>query len=460
YKASSRNNSYDGTGYSHGLSSSYQWKGKNPVEKLQVYTGLSFSKNDNDRGFYQQFLQTDFLPTGLDSTQIQLTDNYITSFQVNANYNKPLNDTGTISLSIGSSYSSNAYHNILNTSFLRRTDHVFVGNELLSNDFYFNQSIFTARASLILAMSHSLKLIAGAQAEHTVTDFEFIRGNAPNANNAYWRVLPSLTLRKEFNKDFNMSFVFRETIRRPGITELNPSIDYGDPYNIRFGNPYVQPSLTDNFDLNLSYVQKNFNINGSLGYNRVKNVFNSIRTLIDSGKTQITYQNISDQEEYQASIWTGITIAKKLRISISGGYNYYKYSEREKILYRYVDRGTFYTTFNYSYSPDNLTNIEANNRFTSFAGPQGRSRSNINMSLSAQRKFFKKRLIVGVSAIDPFGLQQYNGFTAGTNFNIESFSSTNTQNFRISVSYQLSRVMVKSNLNAQQKKDALDKLKK
>lgn len=460
YRASSRNNSYEGSGYSHGFSSSYQWKGKNPVEKLQVYSGISFSKNDNDRGFYQQFLQTDFLPTGLDSTQIQLTDNYVTSFSVNANYNKPLNDTGTTFLSVGSSYASNTYHNMLNTSFLRRTDHVFVGNELLSNDFYFNQSIFTARASLIFGMTRNIKLIAGVQAEHTLTEFEFIKGNAPNANNSYWRLLPSLTIRKEFDKDFNMSFVFRETIRRPGITELNPSIDYSDPYNVRFGNPYVQPSLTDNFDLNLSYVKKNFNINGSLGYNRVKNVFNSIRTLVDSGKTQITYQNISDQEEYQASVWAGITIAKKLRISISGGYNYYKYSEREKILYKYVDRGTFYTTFNYSYSPDNLTNIEANNRFTSFAGPQGRSRSNINMSISAQRKFFKKRLTIGVSAIDPFGLQKYNGFTAGTNFNIESYSVTNTQNFRISVSYQLSRVMVKSNLNAQQKKDALEKLKK
>ncbi len=458
YKASSRNNSYDGTGYSHGFSGSYQWKGKNPVEKLQVYSGLSFSKNENDRDFYQQFLQSDFLPTGLDSTQLQITDNFITSFYVNANYNKPLNDTGTVYLSMGSSYSSNTYHNILNTSFLRRTDHVFVGNELLSNNFYFHQSIYTARTALIIGLPRQVKLILGAQAEHTMTDFQFIRGNAPNANNSYWRLLPNLTLRKEFSQDFNMAFVFRETIRRPGITELNPSIDYSDPYNIRFGNPYVQPSLTDNFDLNLSYGDKKFNINASLGYNRVKNVFNSIRTLIDSGKTQITYQNISDQEEYQASVWSGITIAKKLRISISGGYNYNKYSDREKLLYRYIDGGTFYTTFNYSYSPDNLTIIEANNRYTSFANPQGRSRSNINMSISAQRKFFNKRVIIAVSAIDPFGLQKYNGFTYGTNFNIESYSVSNTQNFRLSISYQLSRTMVKSNLNDKDKKDALDRL--
>ncbi|MES2005299.1 MAG: TonB-dependent receptor [Bacteroidota bacterium] len=458
YKASSRTNSYDGTGYSHGFSTSYQWKGRNPVEKLQIYSGLSFSKNENDRDFYQQFLQADFLPTGLDSTQLQLTDNFVTSFYVNANYNKPLNDTGTIYLSTGSTFSSNTYHNVLNTSFLRRIDRVFVDNALLSNDFYFHQSIYTARAAIVFSLPQQVKLIIGAQAEHTQTDFRFIKGNAPNANNSYWRLLPNLTIRKEFDKQLNASFVFRETIRRPGITELNPSIDYGDPYNIRFGNPLIQPSLTDNFDLNLSYAEKKFNLNANLGYNRVKNVFNSIRTLVDSGKTQTTYQNISDQEEYQASVWSGITIAKKLRISISGGYNFNKYSEREKLLYRYIDGGTLYATFNYSYSPDNLTIIEANNRYTSFASPQGRSRSNINMSLSAQRKFFNKRVIVGISAIDPFGLQKYNGFTYGANFTIESYSISNTQNFRLSVSYQLSKVMLKSNLNDKQKKDALDKL--
>ena len=458
YRASSRANEYVGNGYSHGFSASYQWKGKNPVEKLQIYSGLNYSKNENDRDFYQQFLQSDFLPTGLDSTQTQLTDNYIQSFYINSNYNRPLNDTGTTFLTMGTSYSTNTYHNILSTSFLRKIDRVFVGNDLLSNNFYFHQSIFTARAALVLGLPFQWRLIAGAQAEYTMADFQFIKGNAPDANNAYWRILPNFTLRKEFSRQLNVSWVYRETIRRPGIIELNPSVDYSDPYNIRFGNPHIQPSLTDNFDFNLSYVEKKFNVNANLGYNRIKNVFNSIRTLVDSGKTQLTYQNISDQEEFQGSLWTGITITRKLKVNISAGYNFNKYSEKEKLLYRYINGGTFYTTFNYSYAPDNLTVIEANNRYTSYANPQGRSRSNINMSISVQRKFFNKRLNIGVSAIDPFGLQKYNGVTYGSNFNIESYSVSNTQNFRLSVSYQLSKVMLKSNLNDKQKKDTLDKL--
>ena len=257
---------------------------------------------------------------------------------------------------------------------------------------------------------------------------------------------------------FNMSFVIRQTIRRPGMMELNPSVDYSDPYNIRFGNPYLLPALINNLDFNLSYVKNKFSINGSMGYNRISNVFNSIRTLVDSGKTQITFQNISDQEEYLVSFWTGCNLSRNFRVSISGGYNYNKYGEREKQLYKYVDAGGFYTTFNYSYTPDNLTIIEANNRYNSFANPQGKARSNVTMSISVLRKFYNKRLMVGVSAIDPFGLERYQGYSAGSNFTIESYSVTNTQNFRLSLSYQLSRTLIKSKLTDKDKTDALNKL--
>jgi hypothetical protein len=458
YKANTRANQYNGDGYSHSISSSYQWKGKNPVEKLQVSSSISFSKNDNNRDFYQQFLQANFLPTGLDSTQVQLTDNFVRSFNFNSNYNKPLNDTGSIYLSFGASVSNNTNHNILSTSFLSKINNNYISNDLLSNNFYFSQTIAQLRTSLIWGLPNKWRIITGIQAEQTVSNFQFIKGNSADANNSYINFLPNITLRKEFNKEFNMSWVYRETIRRPGITELNPNVDYSDPYNIRFGNPLIKPTLNDNYDFNLSYVKPKFNINANAGFNHIKHVFNAVRTLIDYGKTQTTYQNISNQDEISGSIWTGITIAKGFKINLSGGFIYYKYSDKEKQLFHYVDGATEYATLNYSYAINSLTMIEANNKYGSYINPQGKSRSNVNMSLSLMHKFFNKKLIVSVAAIDPFGLQKYDGYTVGTNFNIISHSESNTQNFRLSMSYQISKTMIKSRLDDKQKKEALHKL--
>jgi outer membrane receptor protein involved in Fe transport len=84
--------------------------------------------------------------------------------------------------------------------------------------------------------------------------------------------LPNISFRKEFNSKLNSTITIRETIRRPTIIELNPNIDYTDAYNVRFGNPFIKPTLTQNFEYNLGYNSNKLNINGSVGYNKVKEV--------------------------------------------------------------------------------------------------------------------------------------------------------------------------------------------
>ena len=57
------------------------------------------------------------------------------------------------------------------------------------------------------------------------------------------------------------------------------------------------------------------------------------------------------------------------------------------------------------------------------------------MNVGVQRKFFAKRFIITVNIIDPFRQQQNRNFTYGSNFSLESFSTTNTRNYRIALSY-------------------------
>ena len=454
--ASDRTNQYNGSGYNQGFSASYQHKGTNTVENLQVETGYNFGKNNNQRSFYQAYLLANLLPSGIDSIQDQFADNAYNSYYLRVNYNKPINDSSTNIFTTGTAFYQNNYHNILNTNFLNSYSNIYQLDDLLSNDFFFRQSIFTARAGFILGLPAHLKLITNLQTEYTYTNFNFIKGNSTNTDNGYWNLLPSITLRKEFNKTFNIAWVFRESIRRPGLGELNPSIDYSDPYNIRFGNPYLSPSIIDNYDMDINYVTNKFNINGSVGYNKVNNVYNVISTLIDSGKTQTTYKNIADQNEYQASVASGYTLNKQWRLNFYTGYNYYQYSSEQKALYKYQDGGTLYSSFSFTYSPDQFTIFDANTRYSKYANPLGSSTSSIFMAFGVQRKFLDKKMVVAVNAVDPFGLLKYSSYTNATNYIVESHSESNTQNFRLTISYQLSKVKVKSNLSEKQRSEAIE----
>ncbi|MBC7587704.1 MAG: outer membrane beta-barrel protein, partial [Chitinophagaceae bacterium] len=458
YKTSNRDNASDGTGYSHSITLAYALKAKNPAEVFRFFANGNIGKNDNDRDFYQQFLNSSFVTTS-DSTQNQFYNSYNNSYSFRISYDKPLPWKGS-NFSTGASFQRGTYHNALNTSFLRKVDSTFVPNDLLSNDFRFHQNISTIRAAFTFSFPQEWRLTFGAQAERTLMDFDFIKGNSSNVKNDYLNLLPTVNLRKEFSKQFNTSLIYRATIRRPGLGELNPNIDYGDPYNLRFGNPFLLPSLSDNFDWNVSWIKGKYYINTSLGYNRVKNIINSIRTLADAGKTQTTWKNIDNRNEYEASVWGGYSFNKQLRMNASAGYSFNEYGEKSKALYKYRNGGTFYTSINYSFMPTTLITFEGNARYSSYADPQGRSKSNLTMTLGVQKKFFNKRLIVGLNAIDPFRVQQYTTYTYGTNFNIESFSSTQTRNFRLSVAYQLNKIVLKSKLTDKQKKDALEKMKK
>lgn len=459
YKLSTRANTSNGTGYGHGITLTYTHRAANPLEFIRFTAIGNIGKNDNDRDFFQQFLNPNAVPTGIDSTQTQFFDNYSKAASVRIDYNKPIDGKGSY-FSTGAVYNPADYHNTLNTSFLRKPDSTYVPNDLLSNDFYFYQNLVTVRAGLSFLFPGNLRLTGGAQAENTQMGFRFVKGNSSDVSNTYWNVLPNFTLRKEFDKTLNTSLSYRATIRRPVIGELNPNIDYGDPYNLRFGNPFLLPSLSDNYDWNLSWIKGKYYINTSLGYNKVRNVINSIRSLTVASKTQTTFVNIADRQEYQASAWGGFTFSKRFRVNGSVGYTFNQYSDREKTLYKYRDGGTFYTSVNYTYTPSNVLTFEGSTRYSSFADPQGRSRSNLNMNLGVQKRFFDRRLIVSINVVDPFTTQQYTTNTYGTNFSIESFSSTNTRNFRLTVSYQLNRVVQKKVLSDKEKKKILDKLKK
>ncbi|MDI9365143.1 MAG: outer membrane beta-barrel protein [Flavobacterium sp.] len=459
YKISTRENGSNGTGYNHNITFNYTHKTKNSAEILRFALIGGFGKNDNGKDYFQQFLNPFYQPTGVDSTQSQYYNSYNKTLQARLSYDKPL-DSGKVFLSTGATYQIGSNHNTLNTQFFRKQDSSFVPNDLLSNNFKFNQNIFTVRLGFTYIVTKSLRIIAGAQAENTATNFNFIKGNSKDVGNNYWNVLPNITIRKEFNRTFNTALVYRASIRRPDLGQLNPNIDYSDPYNVRFGNPYLSPSLADNFDWNLSLIKGKYYINTSLGYNNVKNVFYQIRTLIEAGKTQLTYQNIANREEYEASIWGGYTFTKKLRVNASAGYTFNKYSEAEKQLFKYQDGGSFYTSCNYSFTPTNLLTFEGSTRYNSYADPQGRSRSNVTMNLGVQHKFFNKRVIVNFNIFDPFTTQQYTTYTYGSNFNIENYSSTTTRNYRLGVSYQLSKIIKKSTITSKQRQSALDKLKK
>ena len=450
YKLSNRTTGTENKNWSPGFNVTYTLKGKNPKAQLKIITGFNFNANNNGRNFYQEYLNPDNTPTGIDSTQAQNTTSKNNIISLRINYDKPLKGN-KISLNFGATYNRSNNHNVLNTAFMKKPENVLVKNELLSNDFLFHQTIYGLRAAARYDFVPDFFISAGLQPEYTQTNFDIKNNNNHYVNN-YWSFLPFATLVKKWKNDVNINFSYKRTVQRPRLNELNPSLDYADPYNTRSGNPYLQPYYADNLDFSFGKWNKLYNINASVGYNALQDIYSSIRTLQADGSTFTTWQNISGRKEYEASLWGGYTLTKKAKANLSFGYTYNVYSDFDRMVRHFRNGGSFYSTLNGSYQFTGLMNANASFTFNRFANPQGKVRNTLSMNIGVQQKFFQKRIIVTLNFIDPFRQQQNKNFTYASNFNLESYSTTNTRNYRIVLSYVFKKKVKKTGREALLKK--------
>lgn len=441
YRLSNRTNRTHSDNISLNLQPSFTYRGSRPGEILRIIGSYAYGNTDNSRRFFQQFLNPDASPTGVDSTQDQLTDNTSHNTSVRINYDVPL-AIKNLSFSTGTTWNNNINQNVLNTFFLRKTDNFFARNNRLSSNFHFTQNIYTVRAGLSFRVPKRWQMTANLQAEKTNFYFSYKDSNTRQGND-YWNIMPSFTIRRDLTERTNISGVYRKSVRRPGIWELNPAIDYGDPYNLRFGNPTLEPSLAHNFDLNFSTSKGKWYLNSSIGYNIVDNIFNTIRTLQPDGKTFLTWQNIAGRKEYEASLFGGYTFSSAFRVNASAGFSQSRYDTALKRLYKYRDGNTFYTALNYNIIFSKVFTMDGNFRFNSYADPQGRSKSNIGMNLGVQHRFFNRRLTVGITLTDPLTRQTLTTYTYGNNFALESYNSARTRNYRVTIAWQLNNTTPK-----------------
>ena len=341
-------------------------------------------------------------------------------------------------VSIGGAYNRNNNHVDVDASYKRKPEGTMAPLDLLSNNFWFHQTVSNLRGSVKQILGKSFSITAGTSVERTDIWFELLK-ESRDVKNDYMTWLPFANINKTWKDKLNVTFAYRRSIRRPGIGELNPTIDFSDPYNIRFGNEKLEASTADNFDFIIGRTQAKYYINFGAGYNKVKAIFSQVRTLLADGKTQITWENISGRKEYEVSTWSGITITKKLKLNGSASYTYNKYSTFDITVRKFRNGGSFTSNINSVFMPTDVWNITGGFNVNRFGNPQGFARWNTSMNMGLQKKFFKKKMSVTVNVIDPFVNQQRRIFTYGTNFNLESYSVTNTRNFRLSVAYNFTK---------------------
>lgn len=192
-----------------------------------------------------------------------------------------------------------------------------------TNEFKYKENIHAAYASLILPLNKTT-FNAGLRIEQTISEGKSVSMDSTVKRN-YTKLFPSLFIDHKFNEKNALQLSYSRRIDRPDYQDLNPFINFIDLYTYDQGNPFLQPVLTNSFEL--SYVYKN-NYILSVGYEKDNGVITKVPQRMDSSKNIIRSmpQNLDYAQSYSLNLSANFDITNWWKVYSNAGLYYTKYS--------------------------------------------------------------------------------------------------------------------------------------
>ncbi len=441
----------------------YRKKFKNPEQEFSVAFQLSGNKTENESTIFQE---------GTDPSL----------FRDERNDNDGLNLEYTFQSDYVHPFSQFVKLETGAKAILRRIDSEYLyeeraeGNtdftidESRTDEFDYVQDVYAGYASFNVKFGQNWGLVAGARYELTDISGDF-RDDPTTFGNDYGNFLPSLIISRNFKNFSSIKASYTRRIQRPSLRTINPYIQVEDSRNISFGNPNLNPELTDQYDLTFNAFIKGLVINASVFYRNTTQTIENftdvafqddggvVTTIYDQSEftDQLverflnevedrevsfnTFRNIGKAESIGFSLFSSKTFAKKL--TIRGGFTLSSYNGEAQIGDRLItnDAWNFNANMSGTYTISKGFRVEARGFFRGRRQTlQGFSPSFTIFSMGLN-KDFGERFTLGFSAVNPHKKTNVFGSESrGENFYQYSRTEFPFRSFRLNFSYKFGKL--------------------
>jgi outer membrane receptor protein involved in Fe transport len=174
---------------------------------------------------------------------------------------------------------------------------------------------------------------------------EYVNETFPLFKNNYIKILPNISAGYSFKENRYLEFTFSQKLRRPSLSQLNPTIFSTEPGTVYQGSLFLDPENYYNWSLSYNKVYKSrSNLNVSLYYEFDVDII--IDNTISSSNSNIIrkYQNIGRQHIAGASF----SFTKKIFKTISLNFN--SFAEYDKLVSPANNTSVFNDVYIYSFS--------------------------------------------------------------------------------------------------------------
>jgi iron complex outermembrane recepter protein len=233
-------------GWNSDIGLSWNKKGKENGSEWNA----SISSSINGEHEQGNFLQYDSIPVfdTLISRSINRSINGVLTAQIDRT--QILNFKALSKLEFGLKSNLRRSDNELQTDSLNSTTGWFP-DTLRTASFRYDEWVAAAYIQVAGKILKNLDYQVGLRSEYTLAQ-GYISKNISAFDKRYFQFFPTANLKwsPETGLDFTLGYARR--IDRPGFWSLNPFPDYRDPFNVRQGNPNLNPEITDALELSFS----------------------------------------------------------------------------------------------------------------------------------------------------------------------------------------------------------------
>lgn len=233
----------------------YKRQFKNHEDHVLLFSALGsfFGKEQSS-----VFLNSAILDSTADPDQQTETNFYQRDFTYQLDYTNPL--TKEISVELGAMYETNDVGN--DYAVFNNIGNVWLVDSNLTNNFEFIQKVLGVYATGAYE-GKKWGVKAGLRLENTDLNTMLTNTNEANESN-YTNLFPSLHTSYKISPTFSVQAGYSKRIFRPRLWDLNPFFNIRNNYNIRRGNPNLQPEFADSYELTGIFIFEKVSLNSSI----------------------------------------------------------------------------------------------------------------------------------------------------------------------------------------------------
>jgi len=303
--------------------------------------------------------------------------------------------------------------------------------------------------SLFRGERNRLGYQAGLRAEYTFRDI-----SAPEDPNEYyidrWDLFPTLHLSYQLRDDHQLMASYSRRIDRPGGRQLEPFVQWVDMFNVRRGNPSLEPEFIDAMELGYIHTREQSQLSLELYYRIRQNKVERIQEVYREGVLLHTYENIGNDYRFGTEAMYNVTLLPWWEVNLMADfYNYQIKSERNGSEYEYQSFN-WGTRLNNTFSIAKKVRIQFDGNYNSpTITTQGEEKGYFGFNAAVRTDLLDRKLSLVLQARDVFATEERVSITRDEGFYNYEYRSNRAPILSLTVTYRLNNYREDRNAGGQ-----------